>query len=538
MNKTKYIICAFLLAALSSCYKEQDISDDPYVGGKEPLGVLFSAEDPDIGVVRPGDIVVLKVKGVSSYISKGLEFFINNEKSEIVEVTDSTLSVKVPELVSSGGTSIHVQNQVFFGPRLQIDGNISIDKNFNYLKGSNGPIYDFSPFQGGYLLVGSFSDYAGATTTTNFVSNLAYIDTKGEYQLNNSFGRGTNGVITNVQRLEDGKYLIAGSFSTFNRRTGINNITRLNNNGSLDSTIIDIINITPLEFPKRSFDTVATFNGGVSGSLRKVFANSDPIKGQMLTAIGSFQHYGKFFYERSTWDMKVLDATMVNQVVRMNSNGSIDSTYNFDPITRKAYAGGNGNVNDGYMQEDGKLILVGDFTTYHQQSANRIVRLNIDGSVDQNFNTSGANGTIYSIQRINRTGKYLVVGNFSTFNGEPVNQVVRLNSDGSLDETLKVKTFGAGYPNHAFEIQDGRIIVSGTFQQYDGVTRRGFLVLENDGTARQVNNNLGAYAGRIYRVMETTSTFGNPAVILMGYVSKFDDITVKNIVKVELKNQN
>jgi hypothetical protein len=61
----------------------------------------------------------------------------------------------------------------------------------------------------------------------------------------------------------------------------------------------------------------------------------------------------------------------------------------------------------------------------------RIVRLNNDGSIDNTFNTgTGFNGTTFS--GLIDDGKILVVGGFFEYNGQTNRQIAKLNSDGSM----------------------------------------------------------------------------------------------------------
>ena len=48
-------------------------------------------------------------------------------------------------------------------------------------------------------------------------------------------------------------------------------------------------------------------------------------------------------------------------------------------------SGANGVITDVAIQDDGKILLVGDFTEFNGVARNRVVRLNIDGSVDTAF---------------------------------------------------------------------------------------------------------------------------------------------------------
>lgn len=95
-------------------------------------------------------------------------------------------------------------------------------------------------------------------------------------------------------------------------------------------------------------------------------------------------------------------------------------------------------------QSDGKVIIGGDFTSFDASGTSvpafRLLRLNSDGTLDTQFNTnlgSGFNKKVKSII-LQPDGKILVGGAFSTFNGLTQNRLIRLNSDGTKDNSLVI----------------------------------------------------------------------------------------------------
>lgn len=65
--------------------------------------------------------------------------------------------------------------------------------------------------------------------------------------------------------------------------------------------------------------------------------------------------------------------------------------------------------------------------------ANRIARLNADGSLDARFDLgTGANSTVRALSQ-EADGKVLVGGNFTSINGTALNRIASLNAYGSLD---------------------------------------------------------------------------------------------------------
>ncbi|TAH28773.1 MAG: T9SS C-terminal target domain-containing protein [Cytophagales bacterium] len=159
--------------------------------------------------------------------------------------------------------------------------------------------------------------------------------------------------------------------------------------------------------------------------------------------------------------------------------GSLDATFNIG-------TGVNSQVYALSVQSDGKIIAGGIFTSFNGTACNRIARLNTDGSLDTGFNLgSGFNNVIYALSA-QPNGKILVVGNFTSFNGTTCNRIARLNADGSLDAGFNIG-IGTGFDNdvRAFAVQsDGKIIVGGSFTSFNppGPSRNRIVRLNTDGS--------------------------------------------------------
>lgn len=521
----------FIMMGLS-CSKEPIIQDDPYKGGKEPLGVKFMGDEPSPNAGSPGDEVTFKISGLENYDEK-FEFLINETKTDILSFTDSTITVKVPQNASTGGTTLLLNGQSFFGPKFIIQGKVSVDPSFKAVNGTNGAISDIISTSSGYILVGAFTNFESQAPAIP-VNRIVSISNDGVFQTSLNSRLGADGTIQSINRLSSGKYMVSGSLASYNRVSGLNGITRLNVDGSLDSMQVEVINSNP-DRPSFGFDTVATFNGGVVGrppfSIAKSFVNDNK-----TIILGNFLFYLSYYYPRSTRENKVIDVTRMAQLARLKENGELDSTYNFDLSTKGGYAGGNGPINDAFMQDDGKIVAVGAFSTFHGLPVNNIVRLNDDGTVDKTFATgSGADGPITSVTYNSTTGRVLVAGNFKTFNGKSCSGVAMLKTDGSVDEVFKFGQLAGGVPNYAAQLNNGKVLVSGDFNSYTGIIRQGFMILDQNGSLAQGYNNTGAFQGRIIKMIQTTSVLGYPAVLLVGDFTKFDNKKVGNIVRVEIK---
>jgi uncharacterized delta-60 repeat protein len=151
----------------------------------------------------------------------------------------------------------------------------------------------------------------------------------------------------------------------------------------------------------------------------------------------------------------------VNGIVRLDQGGNIDPTFN---------AGGSwfslvGTPNIGYdyyVQPDNKILIVGNFTSYNGTPANQIIRLNANGSIDSSF-VYGWWFNLYA-QKIKPLpgGGYIIMGWFSAYNGVSVPQMVKVSSTGSIDNTFMGNLPNAGGVVYDVEVQsNGKVIIGG-----------------------------------------------------------------------------
>ena len=415
----------------------------------------------------------------------------------------------------------------FFGPAYRVEGKVEIDATFA-ANTSFASIRQVLPLPNGNLvMVGSFANYMAAATTKTPINNIVLTNSNGFITSGFATGKGANGAISSIFRLPNGQLIVGGSLTKYNDRDGISGVTRLNANGSLDSARIEVVGTSS----DHSYDTVATFNGGVSGFVNKVFNYNNSIY-----VVGSFNNYAEYFYERSTRDNKVVGYTRLNSLLKMSMDGKMDSTYNFDKTANIPYVAGNGPISDAFMQSDGKIILVGSFTTYQGQNNNRITRIGTNGQVDPTYPAgTGADDAINAISYSAASGKYLVAGVFNNYNGFATKGLVMLNTDGTVDRSLILKTIEGGSISKAFQLKSGKILVFGSFKKYDGIVRQGFMILNPNGSLAAGYNNTGKFQGIVSDIYESTDIFGNPTALIAGTISLFDNQQVSGAVRISLK---
>lgn len=147
-------------------------------------------------------------------------------------------------------------------------------------------------------------------------------------------------------------------------------------------------------------------------------------------------------------------------VARLTARGELDESFG---RAGGAEFGSNGSlsIRELVRQPDGKILVGGDFTRFNGASHNHLVRLMPDGSDDPSFNPgTGPNGDVYTMLVL-PDGKIMVGGSFYQFNGTTSSGVVRLLPNGSLDSSFALTQATSVFPQ-SFALQaDGKLLVAG-----------------------------------------------------------------------------
>jgi len=321
-------------------------------------------------------------------------------------------------IISGGFTEFNGQEKRYIA-RINADG--SLDNTFDAGAGVNSTAWTTLAQSDGKILVGGFF--------TNFYGTgqdkIGRLNADGSLDEAFDTGLGINQANTWVYTFAeqgDGKILVGGAFSVFNNENK-SGLVRLNPDGSLDNTF----NVEGVGFNQAVWDMAVQPDG-------------------KILAVGGFTNY---------------NGVARNRIARLNPDGSLDETFNigtganFGPVYAVA------------LQEDGKVLVGGSFTQINGSPRSTIARLNADGSVDQDFVVGTGFNQIVRDVKIQPDGKVLVVGNFTSYNGTPRVRMARLNSDGSLDETFEVGTGFNGNVLRSIFTNDGDAIVVGQFTSYD-----------------------------------------------------------------------
>ena len=175
-------------------------------------------------------------------------------------------------------------------------------------------------------------------------------------------------------------------------------------------------------------------------------------------------------------------------LARLNADGSGDPTFNpgkmFDAVDSLA------------LQPDGRVLVGSQFVyteCYEDWGCENyygsiLTRLHPNGIADASFSNATVNaGSPYgfTVLTLQPDGKILAGGYFSGANGTNRNGIVRLNANGTLDASFNPGTGIGGHQPWVFAIavqSDGKLIVGGIFDTFNGISRNGIVRLNPDGS--------------------------------------------------------
>jgi uncharacterized delta-60 repeat protein len=358
--------------------------------------------------------------------------------------------------------------------RLNTDG--SLDASFNSGTGANSDIYITAIQSDGKIIIGgNFTSYNGTAR-----NSIARLDTDGSLDASFNPGTGANSYIKTIAIQVDEKIIIGGNFTSYNE-TANSFIARVNTNGTLD----------------------AGFNPGI-GANRYIETTAIQSDGKIIIG-GGFTSY---------------NGTARNRIARLNADGTLDAGFN--PGT-----GANATIYTTTIQRDGKIIIGGGFTSYNETASPFIARLNTNGTLDAGFNPGiGANSSVYTTS-LQRDGKIIIGGQFTSYNGTAGNYIARLNTNGSLDAGFNPGT-GANSSIYTTLIQsDGKIIIGGEFTSYNGTARNRIARLNTDGTL-DAGFNPGTAANYVIR---TTAIQSDGKIIIGGWFTSYDGTARNRIAR-------
>ncbi|WP_154783854.1 MULTISPECIES: T9SS sorting signal type C domain-containing protein [unclassified Flavobacterium] len=363
-------------------------------------------------------------------------------------------------------------------------------KDNSFLSGSginSGAVQTIKLSSSGDIMVGG--SFTGNYNGTD-INRVFLLNRDGIIKTNVDFGSGPGSApVLALENDSEGSWYIGGSFSIFD---GLNQgrLAKIDAEGEYDTAYLSagigfdnsVYKVLPLENKKTMvFGNFKKFNGEFAskiarlsedGSLDTSF-NSEQTGANNYIKTAVLQADGKIIFGGNFTNYNGINS---NRLIRILPDGSVDTTFNIGfGFTSYVYTMA--------IQPDQKIIVAGSFTSYNKDSSlMRIVRLLPDGTRDTSFNIGRSADGIIETVLIQPDGKILLGGQFNNFDGHSFAKLIRLNSDGSIDSGFNV---GSGFDKNVYAIalqSDGKIIVGGAFLNYNGSSQKRILRLNSNGS--------------------------------------------------------
>lgn len=370
----------------------------------------------------------------------------------------------------------------------------ALDPTFNATgNGANSDVYALTVQPDGKIFVGGIFTYYQAQPK----KYLARLNQDGS--LDNTFTTEFDNGIRRIIILPDGKILVAGGFANCITPSGtvaVRGIARLNADGSFDNT----------------------FNPGG-------FGIAHPLSPTPLVVSMDVTDDGKIVI---AGDFITYNGITVNHITRLNADGTPDNTFN---------AGGTGAdspLDAVAIQEDGQVVIGGTFTSFNGTTVGRLARLTINGTLDTTFNPGGTglngNGYITAYElKIQPDEKIVVGGAFTSYNGILLNNLIRLNTNGSIDNTFNPGGSAASDPVlDLLLLADNRIVFSGLVNSYNGTTIGRIGCLNTDGTLDNTFNTGGTASNDlVFAIAETTDN----KLVIGGIFTSYNGTAINRVAR-------
>ena len=292
------------------------------------------------------------------------------------------------------------------------------------------------------ITVGGLKDYilkdVVSGSPEQLTSDAIIYNAKAPFDIKDGFGNVSNNyLLKHIIPLPDGKMLIFGTFIKYQGVVG-NGLARLNSDFTIDTT----------------------YNGGGN----RFYLASASQTG--LTISYSNQTAIPVLDSSQNLYMILESSYIYNATLRQNKIFKVDSLGNFDEAFYAAIGTGpNVTVHNILVLPDNSIVITGAFTTFNGTSYNRILRINSNGTLNTSFITNMGTGFLGGdvLQTVlTPAGKLLCLGNFTSYNGVARSRIVQLNIDGTIDSSFNYAggfAFGFATPRVTIDPTTGNIYI-------------------------------------------------------------------------------
>ncbi len=389
------------------------------------------------------------------------------------------------------GGSFTMVNGVLKKYLARLNTNGSLDNTFN----TGFSITGFYPINkilidgdGKILIAGSF------TTTGTVRNNLARLNSDGSVDATFTTGTGPDGEVTELVVDAGGRYLIGGYFNSYNGNA-VQYMARISSGGIYDNTFTVPVSGMPVPVYSISFSGTDVFVGGGynnPGGLLKLndagiqdmsfLAPSPVVKDLIILPDEKIIACG---------DFNLFNLEFRGNLVKLNADGSLDAS--LDPP-----GGSTATITDISRLSDGNYLITNMSGYYDDSHSRSLSKIFSDGSADQAFNTgTGPNANIDFVESTSDNKAYLLGNGVSSYNGNAINKIARINADGSFDAGFNVPvSISFGFLWGIKTASGNKLYVYGDAITYGATTTR-VIRLKTNGT-RDMAFNVTISSGTVY----------------------------------------
>jgi uncharacterized delta-60 repeat protein len=301
--------------------------------------------------------------------------------------------------------------------------------------------------------------------------------------------------IAGLARQSDGKVIVSGKFYLDGSSTDVD-LLRLNTDGSVDPTFTppSYAGNGPVVIQPDGKIVV----GGFAGSYLVLRLNGNGSPDATLQDLGRsagltsllLQSDGKILIGGSLTFVTLSPGHTVarNNIARLNADGTADVS--FDPGSGPSYSSV-AFLTMG-LEPDGRILIGGKFYQYNGTAVPDVARLNSNGSLDSSFVPVNPNTARFSPTQ--GVGALALEGNGEIILGPAIADTptspmstFRLDSDGSLESTFALRSGIKGFGTVGVDViriqTDGTIMVVGSFDSVNGSARMSLARLLADTIA-------------------------------------------------------
>lgn len=376
-----------------------------------------------------------------------------------------------------------------------------------------------------------------------------------------------NNLVNHIELQSTGKSIISGAFTTYNNISKPY-VARLNTDLTLDQTFTFAGNQGAMDLAIQSDNKIiaatwsagfggtslgisrllpdgavdTSFNTGGTGISRNISYTNEMAYACAIQTDGKILLGGDFYYYNGVQRLGI---------VRINTNGSIDTTFN--PTVLNTYY--RSVVTGMTIQPNGQIILLGFFSPPTAGATQQnIIRLNSNGTIDTTFSAGSTAGSlVFNVDLsvslyspiakavVQPDGKIIIAGAFNKYNTTNVKSLVRLTSTGAIDGSFNTATGVERAINELIlEPSTNKPIIGGEFTLFGTTAVKKLIRLTTTGTLDTTFNiGTGTTDSVVYsscpfctNYVKTLKQQTDGKIIVGGKFTTFNGLSATNITRI------